>query len=212
MAISIRRDAEPELGAELHDRVIGNLSALILDMERFKRDQYNRASVRTAVDTFQDSMRQTLGELRDIVSSLQGGAANRLEGGLVEAVRKGPLAELHRQTGAATNILASPQFPRRLDAFIETQLYRIVAQAIRNAAQHSGAERVTVAFRAGSGCYVIEVIDDGCGYDWAERYNGQGTMGMRQRAELIGAELEFNTDSGGRGTIVRIRVQGRGWR
>ena len=210
MAISLHRDSEPELGAELHDRVIGNLSALILDMERFKRDQYNRTSVRTAVDSFQESMRLTLGELRDIVNTLQGGQAYGFDEGLVEAVRVGPLAELQRQTGAAINITASPQFPRRLDAFLEVQLFRIIAQAIRNAAQHSGAQLVAVSFWVVAGWYQIEVADDGCGFNWEERFHGQGTTGMQQRAQLIGAELEI-TSAGG-GTVVHIRVPTRGWR
>jgi two-component system sensor histidine kinase DegS len=197
--------AGQELGAELHDRVIGSMSALILDMELFKREQYNRRSVQTSITSFQESMVATLGELRDVVSRLQGGSPAGFSEGLMEAVRRGPLADLHRQTGAATKILISPQFPRRLDTFIEIQLYRVIEQALNNAAVHSGAQNVTVSFRVAEKCLVVQVIDDGRGYSWSTRCAGQGITGMEHRAQLMGGVLEFDHRVGG-GTVVRVRV------
>jgi two-component system sensor histidine kinase UhpB len=210
LAIAIRRTADAELAADLHDRVIGNVSALILEMEQFKREQFNRASVQTSVTHFQETMRATLGELRAVVNRMQGGPPAGFEAGLVEAIRTGPLAELQRRTGAATNIVASPRFPRRLETFTQIQLYRIIEQALHNAGQHSGAANVTVSFRVDGGCLVVMIADDGCGYNWSTRFTGQGLTGMQQRALLIGGRLEIDNRSGG-GTVVRVRTPHRGW-
>ena len=194
-----------ELGAELHDRVISGISALILEMEHFKREQYNRASVQTAVTHFQASMRVALAELREVVNGLQGGPAAGLDRGLVEALRTGPLAELRLKTGAATKITASPRWPRNLDSFLQAQLYRIAEQALRNAGQHSGASSVSVSLRTAAGCLVLEVSDDGRGLGWEAPVPGQGLTGMQQRSLLIGGELEFHSRPGG-GTVVQLRV------
>lgn len=210
LAISIRQWAGEEIGAELHDRVIGGLSALILEMEQFKREKHDSASVQSSVTYFQDSMRVALGELREVVSRLQGGPPTEFNEGLVEAIRRGPLAELHRKTGATTKITASPRFPRRLDAFTQSQLYRIMEQALRNAAQHSDANNVTISFRVGGGCLLVQVADDGFGHNWTTRFSGQGTTGMLQRAQLLGGNLEINDRVGG-GTVVRVRVPMRDW-
>jgi two-component system sensor histidine kinase UhpB len=214
LAIAIRRiadaDLATELAAELHDRVIGSVSALILEMEQFKREQFNRASVQSSVTGFQDSMREALGELREVVNRMQGGPPAGFADGLVEAIRTGPLADLQRKTGAATNIVASSRFPRVLEASTQIQLYRITEQALHNAAQHSGAANVTVSFRVDGGYVVVQVADDGCGYNWATRFSGQGLTGMQQRALLIGGRLEIDNRPGG-GTVVRVRAPLRGW-
>src|ERR671937_1097065 len=73
------------MGAELHDRVISGLTALLLEMEQFKREQYNRSSVQSAVTAFQDSMRTTLAALRKFVPKFMG-APHKLDGGPAEAV------------------------------------------------------------------------------------------------------------------------------
>jgi signal transduction histidine kinase len=210
MAISVRDESGGDLGAELHDRVIGRMSALILEIEQVKREPYDHSSVVRSLTYFQHAMRETLGELRDVVSHVQGGPPTGLNEGLVKAVCTGPLAELHRKTGATTKITASPRFPLRLGTFIEIQLYRITEQALRNAAQHSGAHNVAVAFRVVGGCLVVQVADDGLGHDWAQESGGQGTIGMRQRVELIGGDLQIDDRVGG-GTVVRVRVPIGDW-
>lgn len=195
---------EGELGAELHDRVIAGLTALILEMEQFKREQYNRSSVQTAVAGFQQTMRSALTELREVVNGLQG-APSQLESGLVEMLRTGPLADLRARTGAATRLIASSSWPRVLTQFTALQIYRIVEQALRNIADHSEARSVKVSLRVEERDLLIEIEDDGVGLPWATKVVGQGVTGMRQRALLLGGTAELDTRPGG-GTVVRVLV------
>ena len=78
-------------------------------------------------------------------------------------------------------------FPRRLGADVEVALYRIVQEALRNAELHSGAKRVVVTLRRDGALLKVSVKDDGKG---GVSKAGAGLSGMRERACLIGAELE----------------------
>jgi two-component system sensor histidine kinase UhpB len=178
------------MGAELHDRVISGLTALLLEMEQFKREQYNRSSVQSAVTAFQDSMRTTLGALREIVHELVGGP-HELDRGLIEAVQTGPLAELRTRTGATTRVIVSPRWPDKLSPMMAMQLYRIVEQALRNVADHAGAHNVNIEFAVSDHRLVVKISDDGVGLPPGPRVDGQGTRGMRQRALLLGGSVEI---------------------
>ncbi len=192
------------LAAELHDGVIANLTSLILEMEQFKREQYNREGVREAVSSFQSATRTALSQLRDIVHGIQTGPGD-LDVGLVEALRSGPLLELRQRRGVSTRIVMSPSWPRHLDVFTALHLYRIVEQALRNVAEHSEARHVQVALRTSGRDLLVEVVDDGVGFRWSHRVNGQGVAGMEQRALLLGGTLEVADRPRG-GAAVRVRV------
>ncbi len=104
----------------------------------------------------------------------------------------------------------------RLDTELESTIYRVVQEALTNVSRHAQATRavVTVA-RAGTGSHVrVTVTDDGRGLptdgaglgprgDGLE--GGFGMSGMRERAELVGGELELGPAPGG-GTEVRLTV------
>ncbi len=184
--------------------MIANLTWLLLEMEQFKREQYNREGVRQAVSGFQTSMRSALAQLRDIVHGIQSGPSD-LDGGLVEALRAGPLLELRERKGVSTRIVMSPSWPRSLDVFTALHLYRIIEQALRNVADHSEARHVQVALRTTGRNLLVEVIDDGVGFRWSHRVNGQGVAGMEQRALLLGGTLEV-ADRPRRGVAVRLTV------
>ncbi len=193
-----------DLAAELHDRVIADLTSLILEMEQFKREQYNREGVRQAVAAFQSSTRSALSQLRDVVHGIQGAPAD-LECGFVEAVRSGSLVELGERTGACARIVSSPRWPARLDSLTAIQLYRIIEQALRNVADHSGARNVSVVLQVSGDNLVVEVADDGIGFPSLHRMNGQGMTGMEQRALILGGALEI-ANKAPQGSIVRVTV------
>jgi two-component system sensor histidine kinase UhpB len=173
-------------------------------MEQFKRDQYNRDGVRQAVSSFQSSTRSALAQLRDVVHGIQS-EPNDLDAGLVEALRSGPLLELRQRRNVATRIVMSPSWPRHLDVFTALQLYRIVEQALRNVADHSEARHVQVALRTAGHNLLVQVVDDGVGFPWLHRVNGQGVAGMEQRALLLGGTLEVADRPRG-GAAVRVTV------
>jgi two-component system, NarL family, sensor kinase len=102
--------------------------------------------------------------------------------------------------------------PCRLPAHVEMALYRIAQEALQNVVKHAGAERVFIRLsRTADGVVHLVVEDDGRGFAAGQATNGEtpstsyGLVGMRERAELVGAHLTINSVAGS-GTRVRVDV------
>lgn len=84
--------------------------------------------------------------------------------------------------------------------------YRIVQEALANAARHANAQRVSILAQVQDRELVLEVTDDGCGFTPAKAETGHlGQLIMHERARLIGGKLVVSSYPGA-GTIVRLRV------
>jgi signal transduction histidine kinase len=83
------------------------------------------------------------------------------------------------------------------------QLLRIVQEALANVLEHARATRVEVAASLQGDALVIEVVDDGAGFDPAAATGGRGLRDMRRRADEAGARLSVGPAAGG-GTRVRV--------
>ena len=93
---------------------------------------------------------------------------------------------------------------------IQVQMVRVVQEALNNIRKHAHAEKVHISMRRWSSDWILEVNDDGQGFDpedvpLAVQY---GLRGMRERADLIGAEFQI-TSQPRRGTSVRLFLPGQ---
>ena len=94
----------------------------------------------------------------------------------------------------------------RLAAEVETVLYRVVEEALSNAARHARAGRVSVIVGVHDRHAVAVIEDDGTGFDpRGDGRNRLGLAGLRERVGLAGGELEIESEAG-RGTTVIARV------
>jgi signal transduction histidine kinase len=101
----------------------------------------------------------------------------------------------------------------RADSIVETHLYRIAQEALNNVVKHSKATHVAVLLEKTADGVVLVVEDNGVGFDpefavSAERGHGLGLVGMRERANLIGGEIELESEAG-RGTAIYVKVRPR---
>lgn len=99
---------------------------------------------------------------------------------------------------------------RPLPEHVETAIYRIAQEAIQNVLKHAEAGQARVELRERRDGVLLEISDDGIGFDPgrvadARGPTGHGLSGMRQRAELLGGWLEIDTEAGA-GTTVRLGV------
>jgi signal transduction histidine kinase len=98
-----------------------------------------------------------------------------------------------------------------LDTNVQTNLYRITQEALNNASKHSAAERVNVLLERRGDTLVLIIEDNGVGFDVEDMprerdlNRGFGTVGMRERASLIGGTFEIESETG-KGTTVIVRV------
>jgi two-component system sensor histidine kinase UhpB len=204
----IARRAESEvkrqLARELHDSVAQILTLMVVDMENFKLDQADQHQVVERVDSLQESTREVLHNLRQVLYDLREEPST--ESGFVQQVRA-LLTRFEGSTGIRSMLRVSSEWPSRLSSPTAHNLYRIVEEALNNVRLHSGAGRVDVLLAANGDGMELTVQDDGRGLPQSDggRRQGMGMMGMRERAVLLGGELDV-TSSGSGGTTVKAVV------
>jgi glucose-6-phosphate-specific signal transduction histidine kinase len=79
-----------------------------------------------------------------------------------------------------------------------------VQEALTNVVKHARASTVRVSIGVEDGEVLVEVQDDGRGFDLASRYEGFGLAGMRERVDLAGGTLRL--ESGDSGTLLCVRL------
>ena len=92
---------------------------------------------------------------------------------------------------------------------VETNLYRIVQEALNNAAKHSQATEVNVLLESRPDIVTLIVEDNGVGISGdprgtVEGLKGLGLRGMRERASLVGGTVEIESSSAGTSLFIRI--------
>jgi signal transduction histidine kinase len=93
----------------------------------------------------------------------------------------------------------------RLSLEVETAVYFCALEAIQNAVKHADASRIGVALSRRDATLVVEVTDDGAGFDPAREASGEGLANMRDRVDAVGGRLTIRRADAG-GTLVRAEV------
>jgi signal transduction histidine kinase len=88
---------------------------------------------------------------------------------------------------------------------VETVIFRIYQELVTNVLRHAKAEQVTIALESRDGKLVLDVEDDGGGFDPVARAGGAGMTGMRERAALVNGTIVFESEPG-EGTHVRVEI------
>jgi signal transduction histidine kinase len=88
---------------------------------------------------------------------------------------------------------------------IETVIFRIYQELVTNVLRHARAEQVSIGLEERDGRVVLDVEDDGEGFDPDARADGAGLMGMRERAALVNGTIRFDSEPG-MGTHVRVEI------
>ena len=199
------REAEGEIrrlvARELHDRVAQTLTGMLVDLENFKTEPVGWEDVLRRLDTVQDSTRQVLQSLRELLHDLRG--EETFSDTFVDAV--GALvAGFEQKTAISTQLSVLPGWPKSLTTPASINLYRIIEEALANVRRHSGARAVRIVLKPHSDNQVAVIVgDDGHGGDpHAPWTAGMGTVGMKERAVILGGELRIDTGHGD-GTTVR---------
>jgi len=204
--LSRRTESEVKrhLARELHDSVAQILTLMVVDMENFKLDEADQHHVVSRVDSLQESTREVLHNLRQVLYDLREEPST--DSGFVQQVRT-LLSRFERSTGIRSKLQVSAGWPSRLSAATAHNLYRIVEEALNNVRLHSGAGEVDVTLVGTSDGVVLTVQDNGRGLHAmdGDRRQGMGVMGMKERAVLLGGELDI-ISNGSRGTTVKAVV------
>ena len=194
------------LALELHDAVSQKLFSLVLTAEAagtlLDRDA-DAPAARAQLAKVQESARSALDELRSLIFELR--PPDLARDGLCGALRK------HVE-------VVRPLLPQAIEVDLEDDLdveparareiLRIAQEALANALRHAEAEHVWVRLGAEDGRLVLEVRDDGVGFDpgaAAVRSRRLGLTSMEERAQRLGGQLTLRSEPGA-GTTVRLEA------
>jgi signal transduction histidine kinase len=205
---------------EIHDESIQGIGALRLQLAN-ARDLDDQQALSAAVDVALEGLGTEIDGLRHLITELRPAALDDLGlAAALEALARRAQAidglEVKTQIDLAPGEdqdAASTNGGRRLDAELESTIYRVVQEALTNVSRHAQATSAVISISERDGVLSASVTDDGQGLPGAERLGprgdglegGFGMSGMRERAELVGGELELRP-APERGTTVRLTV------
>jgi two-component system sensor histidine kinase DegS len=207
MRIVEAQEAErSRLAQEVHDGPAQALSNAIFQAEYIERvlDQDVRLA-RTELRFLRELLRRELGDVRSFISQLRPPVLDEL--GLDGSIRDA-IDHSIAQTGLPiVSDLSGPV--GGLSGAEQTVALRIVQESLQNVRKHAGASRATVTTAVDGPDWVLEIRDDGRGFDVgsvaARGRRNFGLQFMRERAELIGARFEVRSGPDG-GTVVRLAI------
>jgi signal transduction histidine kinase len=197
--VTAREEERRRLRRDLHDGLGPVLSgaAMMIDAGR-NLVELDRAAADQQLSEARTQVRSAIEDIRRLVYALRPPALDEL--GLVAALR-----EQGSRSSVAVVINADEPFPQ-LPAAVEVAAYRIVSEAMTNAARHAHATTCSVDLRV-NGALEIDVVDDGMSASsWQP---GVGIVSMRERAAELGGVCEIGPGPDGHGRVhARIPTEG----
>jgi len=182
------------IARELHDVVAHHLTAVIIRAQAADRVRATRPEVASeSVGWIAETAKEALTAMRTTVRVL------RTDGdiaGLAPEPTLGDLRSIAARVGeAGLEIeLRMPEPLPDLDPQVELAAVRIAQEALTNAMRHAGAHRVVVTLRCDADGVVVDVDDDGTsGPPSTGRRDGNGLVGMQERAAACGGRLRIGT-------------------
>lgn len=193
------------LARELHDSTAQQLAAIMLQLSAAARDS-NDPALSQRLDAIREQTKSTLEEVRLLSHTVHPRVLEDL--GLAAALKK-----LGREVQEASNIdvdVSATIDGRSVPSTAAAVLYRVAQAAVHNVVKHAKAShidlRLTTAGNGnGEGQAVLEIIDDGRGFDVADaerRRPGMGLFTMRERIGLAGGSFEIDSAPGMGARIV----------
>jgi two-component system sensor histidine kinase UhpB len=208
--LAAQEDERKRIARELHDETAQGLATLLIRLKILERAR-TAPEMRKQIDELRELTAETLEAVRKLAVELRPATLDDL--GLVAALEGytesyGARIPVH----VAFRADGFDERDGRLAPQLELVLYRVVQEALTNAAKHASAHEVHVELHRMPDEVVAAVADDGQGFDVDEmmrsRERGLGLFGMQERLALVGGQLMIDS-APGLGTRIHARVPAR---
>jgi signal transduction histidine kinase len=200
--ISAQEEERRRIARELHDGVGQALTSLMVGLKLINQlDDHQTLTTKTA--ELRQVASESLDEVRLLSRQLRPSVLDDL--GLVAALER-YAAEFAGHYPALTVDLHC-DLAERLPLPVETTLYRIIQEAMTNAARHSRASTLSVLLTIRQGRVQVIIEDNGCGFDPEKMFRAGDSVGLHsmvERAELLGGTLTI--ESSEEGTTVYVEA------
>jgi PAS domain S-box-containing protein len=198
--IQAHEEERSRIARELHDDICQRIALLAVRLDDFQHGHPESLN----------QLRQASEEVQDLGADVQA-LSHRLHSSKLQylgltAAAAGFCKEFSEQQGVEIDF-QSESIPKELSEEISICLFRVLQEAVQNAAKHSGSRHLQVLLRSGSHQIELTIHDSGIGFDPEKTLHkeGLGLTSMRERIKLVNGEL-FIESGLQRGTTVCARV------
>jgi len=193
------------LARDLHDTLAHSMMEMLVEVRTLRMlHAHDPQRLAAELEHAEKVARDGLKEAREAVGQMRLNAVRDLGLG---AALSSAIARFAERTGVDVHYEARLPAGSFADPRAET-VFRIAEEALRNIGRHAQASRVDVSLKdAGDGTIELSIADDGIGFDPEAPQPGHfGVTGIREQAQLIGAELELHSEPGA-GALLRLRLR-----
>jgi signal transduction histidine kinase len=202
-------DERQRLAYEIHDTLAQGLTGIITQLEAAERAGHHAEQRRRHHDAARALARTSLSEARRTVHALQ---PEPLETVALPQALAGMARAWGEATGSALQVEVTGT-PRSLLPEIEASLFRVAQECLANVAKHARASRVGVTLSYMEDVVVLDVRDDGAGFDPAQlrvsqqgdAARGYGLQGIERRLQRVAGSLVIES-APGEGTAISVAV------
>lgn len=200
--ISAQENERKRISRELHDSVVQEMLNIDVELRLLKYQQEIEQLVNGS-KRIEGLMSKLIDDIRNLSVELRPSSLDDLG---LDAAFKTYFKQVEVNYGI--NIIYQSNLTmRRFDNEIETVVYRIVQEALFNAIKYANVDTIEVEVQVSHSKLIAEIIDRGNGFIKTDQPKGTGLglYGMNERAELVNAQINIDTQIG-RGTIVTLEV------
>jgi signal transduction histidine kinase len=200
--ITVQEEVLRSVSRELHDEFGQILTAVGAMLARAERKGVPPDSpLRTELTEVRQITHATLEKMRSLSQMLHPSVID--DYGLIKGI-EWYVGVFEKQTGIETTAIVKG-VAERITGQPATHCFRIVQEALNNAAKHSGAKRAEVEMAFGADTLTVTIMDFGKGLkadnkEGASR--GLGLIAMRERASIVGGDLDIHSTPGAGTTVV----------
>lgn len=201
-----QEEERARIAREMHDQFGQQLTVLNLKLDALRKDCADNTTLCEQVETLQDLAQQISADVDNLVWEMRPMALDDL--GLGAALTS-YVQSWSSHLGIPVDLHVTGLDRGRLTIEIETVLYRIAQEALNNVAKHAHATNVAIVLEQRAGQVFLIIEDNGAGFDLQTVLDadekGLGLIGMRERAAVVGGNIELESQPNS-GTTVVVRI------
>lgn len=203
--VEAQEEERKRIAKDIHDGIGQMLTALKFNVESINYE---------AKDTFEEKVNKLKLLLSDLIKEVRAVTFNLTppelrDYGIVPTIGK-LVGQLSKLTGKNIHFENRTDFNGRFDSLVETNLYRVVQEAVNNALKYAESNYILITLSHSSDKLSIVIDDDGKGFDASliedtEKGSGLGLFFMRERISYINGRIFINSKRG-EGTRITINM------
>jgi hypothetical protein len=211
--VTAQESERSALSRELHDELGRSLTAVKINLTEILRDAPDGAGgpLAARIAESNDLIDRMLEQTHEMALDLHPAMMDDL--GLIPTLR-GYIRRFNLRTGIEVEAtFVEPALPMGSD--LETNLYRIIQEALTNVSKHARAKTVTIVLGLEDSDVRLSIADDGVGFDLPSRENdpsvnrGLGLLGMQERVSSVGGRIAVES-APGRSTRLDVSIPWKG--